>query len=99
MPLSRFVLHLLSAWGRVAAVTDAAVQPEMTAELFLLLGGRRARQEHAQDRDVLVVVLRALDPLAADRFRLQPQPGVEVRRQDIHGHCVFFLLFERWLST
>lgn len=99
VPLSGLVLHLLGSWCRVTTIAQHALDPQVTAEVGILLGRRSPRQEHTEHGNVLALFLGPLDPFAADGFRLEAQPAVKVGRQDVGGHvgfCVKTLILRKF---
>lgn len=64
----RVVLNIFT-WRRLTKIAEEAIFHEVAAESSVLGFADRARQEHRENRDILVVVLRPLNALSADGLR------------------------------
>lgn len=78
-------------WIRFLRVPDQAILAQAASEFRIALHG-----EHAEDRHVLVLLLRPSDPLFAHRFRLQVQLARQPLAQRVGSHA--FFLSRNWIS-
>lgn len=73
-------------WRRQPLVIQATRVAQSAPKTRVLLLGRAARQEHAQHRNVLVVLLGPSNALGAHGFRGQVQARLHIAGQNVSSH-------------